>query len=52
MRTFGVGMLNQALLTRMPGMDLMRGLGLTAIAGIGPLRRALMREGIEPFLAR
>ena len=29
-------------------VDLLRGIGLLALAGIGPLRRAAMREGVQP----
>jgi 2-octaprenyl-6-methoxyphenol hydroxylase len=52
MRTFGVGLLNGALLSPFPAMDVARGFGLSALASFGPLRRAAMREGIDPFLAR
>ena len=31
-------------------VDLLRGIGLLALAGIGPLRRAAMREGVQPSL--
>jgi 2-octaprenyl-6-methoxyphenol hydroxylase len=50
MRTLGVGLLNGALLSPFPAIDAARGLGLSALANFGPLRRAAMREGINPFL--
>jgi 2-octaprenyl-6-methoxyphenol hydroxylase len=31
-------------------VDFMRGLGLVALSSIGPLRRAVMREGVLPRL--
>ena len=47
-RTFGVDLLNRALLNHMPHMDFLRGIGITALAGIGPLRRRIMQEGMSP----
>ena len=47
-RTFGVDLLNRALLNHMPHMDLLRGIGVSALAGIGPLRRRIMQEGMSP----
>jgi 2-octaprenyl-6-methoxyphenol hydroxylase len=44
--------LDRALLTRFPPVDLARGFGLAALAAIGPLRRAAMREGVAPMLGR
>jgi 2-octaprenyl-6-methoxyphenol hydroxylase len=51
-RTLGVGLLNTALLTPWLPMDAARGIGLSALAGLSPLRRMAMREGLNPFLAR
>ena len=48
MRTFGVDMLNRSLLMHYAPVDFMRSAGLAAMAAIGPLRRALIREGITP----
>ncbi len=47
-RSFGVDLLNRALLSRSPLTDLMRGLGLGALSGLAPLRKAAMREGVMP----
>lgn len=49
-RTAGVDMLNRTLLTDLAPADFLRGAGLRALASIGPLRRALMREGVTPRL--
>lgn len=46
LRTHGVDILNRSLLTDLIPVDLMRGAGLFAFSMIGPLRRALMREGV------
>ncbi len=47
-RSFGVDWLNRALLDdRMP-TDFLRGAGLLAMSGIGPLRRFAMRQGLMP----
>ena len=52
-RSFGVDLMNRALLTQFPPFDALRGLGLTALANIRPLRRLAMREGLAPgFAAR
>ncbi|MFV0279754.1 MAG: FAD-dependent monooxygenase [Rhodoblastus sp.] len=51
-RTRGVDVLNRALLADFLPMDLARGLGFAAVTAIGPLRRAILREGVEPTLAR
>jgi len=48
MRTFGVDVLNRSLLMDFLPVDFARGLGLVALAKIGPLRRALMRGGLAP----
>ena len=47
-RTFAVDVLNRALLTDFLPMQGVRGLGLYVLDRIGPLRRALMREGVAP----
>lgn len=49
-RAFAVDALNRSLLTDFLPMQGARGLGLYLIDQIGPLRRALMREGVEPAL--
>lgn len=47
-RTFGVDFLNRTLLNHLPPVDLLRAAGTTALAGIGPLRRRIMQEGMSP----
>jgi 2-octaprenyl-6-methoxyphenol hydroxylase len=47
-RTLAVDLLNRSLLTDFLPVQGLRGLGLYLIDQIGPLRRALMREGIAP----
>jgi 2-octaprenyl-6-methoxyphenol hydroxylase len=46
LRTLGVHMMDRLLLADLLPVDLMRNAGLAALRAIGPLRRALMREGI------
>lgn len=48
LRTFGIDVLNRSLLADFLPVDLIRGAGFIAFNMIGPLRRALMREGILP----
>ena len=48
LRTRGVDALNRSLLTPLLPVDFLRGAGLLALNRIGPLRRAIMREGVEP----
>ncbi len=48
LRTNGVDLLNRSLLLELMPVDLLRGAGLFAFSMIGPLRRALMREGVLP----
>jgi 2-octaprenyl-6-methoxyphenol hydroxylase len=48
LRTAAVDGLNRTLLSDFLPADLLRGAGLLAVSGIGPLRRAVMREGILP----
>lgn len=47
-RTNGVDILNRSLLSDFFPVDFLRGAGLLAFSAIGPLRRALMREGVLP----
>jgi 2-octaprenyl-6-methoxyphenol hydroxylase len=47
-RVAGVAALNSSLLAREAPVDFLRAAGLAAMAHVGPLRRALMREGIAP----
>lgn len=49
-RAFAVDALNRSLLTDFLPVQGMRGLGLYLLDRIAPLRRALMREGVEPAL--
>jgi len=46
LRTNGVDILNRSLLSNFFPVDFLRGVGLFAFSMIGPLRRALMREGV------
>ncbi|HEX5213495.1 MAG TPA: UbiH/UbiF family hydroxylase [Pseudolabrys sp.] len=50
-RTFAIDLLNRTLLTDFLPVQGMRGLGLYMIDRIGPLRRAVMREGVAPAAA-
>jgi 2-octaprenyl-6-methoxyphenol hydroxylase len=47
-RTFAVDLLNRTLLTDFLPVQGARGLGLFLLDRIGPLRRAVMREGVQP----
>jgi 2-octaprenyl-6-methoxyphenol hydroxylase len=47
-RTLAIDLLNRTLLTDFLPVQSMRGLGLYMIDRIGPLRRAVMREGVAP----
>ena len=51
-RTFAIDLLNRTLLSNFLPAQSMRGLGLYLIDRIGPLRRAVMREGVAPAAAR
>ena len=51
-RTLAVDLLNRTLLTDFLPVQAGRGLGLYMLDRIGPLRRALMREGVEPRAAQ
>jgi len=46
LRTNGIDILNRSLLSNLFPVDFLRGTGLFAFSMIGPLRRALMREGV------
>jgi 2-octaprenyl-6-methoxyphenol hydroxylase len=50
-RTFAIDLLNRTLLTDFLPVQGMRGLGLYMIDRVGPLRRAVMREGVAPAVA-
>ncbi len=50
-RAFAVDLLNRSLLSDFLPIQGIRGLGLYLVGRIGPLRRALMREGVAPTLA-
>jgi 2-octaprenyl-6-methoxyphenol hydroxylase len=47
-RTFAIDLLNRSLLSDFLPMQGARGLGLYLLDQIGPLRRAVMREGVAP----
>jgi 2-octaprenyl-6-methoxyphenol hydroxylase len=47
-RTFAVDLLNRSLLSDFLPVQGLRGLGLYLVDRIGPLRRAVMREGVAP----
>lgn len=51
-RTLAVDLLNRTLLSDFLPVQGMRGLGLYLIDRIGPLRRAVMREGVAPAVAQ
>jgi 2-octaprenyl-6-methoxyphenol hydroxylase len=51
-RTLAIDLLNRTLLTDFLPVQGMRGLGLYMIDRIGPLRRAVMREGVSPAAAQ
>jgi 2-octaprenyl-6-methoxyphenol hydroxylase len=51
-RTLAVDLLNRSLLTDLLPVQSARGLGLYALDHIGPLRRAVMREGVAPRAAQ
>ena len=48
LRTSGVDVLNRSIITDLGPIDAARGIGTMALRLIGPLRRAIMREGILP----
>jgi 2-octaprenyl-6-methoxyphenol hydroxylase len=51
-RTLAVDLLNRSLLSDFVPLQGARGLGLFLMDRIGPLRRAVMREGVAPFASR
>jgi 2-octaprenyl-6-methoxyphenol hydroxylase len=51
-RGFAIDLLNRSLLTDFLPVQGLRGLGLYMIDRIGPLRRAVMREGVAPASAQ
>jgi 2-octaprenyl-6-methoxyphenol hydroxylase len=51
-RTTAVDLLNRSLLTDFLPVQGVRGLGLYLIDRVGPLRRAVMREGVSPRAAQ
>jgi 2-octaprenyl-6-methoxyphenol hydroxylase len=51
-RIFAVDILNRSLISNLIPVQLARGAGLHALRAIGPLRRALIREGLESGLSR
>jgi 2-octaprenyl-6-methoxyphenol hydroxylase len=50
-RTLAIDILNRSLLSDFLPLHGLRGLGLYALDRVGPLRRAVMREGITPSAA-
>jgi 2-octaprenyl-6-methoxyphenol hydroxylase len=51
-RSIAVDLLNRSLLSDFLPLQGIRGLGLYLLDQIGPLRRAVMREGVEPVTSR
>ncbi len=51
-RSFAVDTLNRTLLSTLLPVSLVRGLGLHMIRSVGPLKRALIRYGLEPSGSR
>ena len=51
-RSFAIDLMNRSLLTDFLPVQGARGLGLFLIDRIGPLRRAVMREGVAPRAAQ
>lgn len=47
-RTFGVDILNRSLILPYLPVDFLRGAGFAAMSALGPLRRAVIREGVSP----
>ncbi len=50
LRGAAVDMLNRSLLTDLVPVDALRGLGLVVLSSVAPLRRLVMREGVQPRL--
>ena len=51
-RTLAIDLLNRSLLSDFLPVQSLRGLGLYVLDRVGPLRRAVMREGIQPQAAQ
>jgi 2-octaprenyl-6-methoxyphenol hydroxylase len=51
LRSAAVDGLNRTLLAELLPADFLRGAGLLAISTFGPLRRAVMREGVQPLVS-
>ena len=51
-RTIAVDLLNRSLLSGFLPMQSLRGIGLHLLNTVGPLRRAMMREGVMPRAAQ
>ncbi len=51
-RTLAVDLLNRSLLSEFLPLQGVRGLGLFLLQRVGPLRRAVMREGVMPLAAQ
>ncbi len=49
-RTLGVDLLNRSLILPYLPVDVLRGAGFLAMTALGPLRRAVIREGVVPHL--
>ncbi len=49
-RTLGVDLLNRSLIIPQLPVDLLRGAGFVIMTALGPLRRAVIREGVSPHL--
>lgn len=49
-RTHGVDVLNRSLIIPYLPVDLFRGASFIAVSALGPLRRAIIREGVLPHL--
>ncbi len=47
-RTLAIDMLNRSLFSDLLPFDILRGAGLALVGAISPLRRMVMREGMEP----
>ena len=50
-RVWSIDLLNKSLLSPLLPVHLLRGAGLFALKSIGPLRRLLIREGLQPSFA-
>ena len=51
-RTLAVDVLNRSLLSKHLPLQGMRGLSFYLLEHVGPLRRAVMREGVMPRIAQ